>query len=518
MNKKTICILACLFYLTTWCCNLEDLFSEQIALARDVDTGPHVSMDFQDADLKDVLKIFSQQAGLNFIASQEVEDRKVTLYLDKVSVGDALNNLLKANKLAYEKETASNIFIVKSAPPPVIETITKVYYLKYATVIKRKRAEAAETGRRLGGVSTAGTTGTTAYQPGETLAPATAGGGKEEERADIVFVLEKLISENGKILTDSRTNSLIITDTPERFPLIEYMIVKLDTKLPQVLIEAKILEVSLESLENLGIEYGSSTGVLGTFSGPNMDASFPLGSKVGGTTKTHTLGSLNLSNFAATLSLLAKNEEAKYLATPNIITLDNEPAEIRISADRALGERVITGEVTGTTQREAERIETGTILKVTPKVNTEDTVTLLLEPEVSRAKVSALGTTFYDPHKRSAKTTVRIKHGETVVIGGLLSVEDTKTEKKVPLLGDIPLLGNLFRSKADTKKDTEIFIFITPYIIRGESAPTVKKYAKEIPEEEKIKILSFREQESIEMREESVGLEEEPVSDREFEE
>ncbi|MFA5320186.1 MAG: hypothetical protein WC418_03290, partial [Candidatus Omnitrophota bacterium] len=93
-----------------------------------------ISMDLQDVNLKDVLKIFSMQSGMNFIASEAVQERKITLYLDKVPVQDAMNKLFKANNLSYEYDRSANLFIVKDWGKPRLETITKVFYLKYATV------------------------------------------------------------------------------------------------------------------------------------------------------------------------------------------------------------------------------------------------------------------------------------------------------------------------------------------------------------------------------------------------
>ena len=93
-----------------------------------------VSMDFQEANLRDVLKVFSQQSGMNFIASQAVQDRKLTLYLDSVPVEEALEKILGANNLTYEIQEGSNIFVVKESGKPTIELVTKVFYLKYASV------------------------------------------------------------------------------------------------------------------------------------------------------------------------------------------------------------------------------------------------------------------------------------------------------------------------------------------------------------------------------------------------
>jgi type II secretory pathway component GspD/PulD (secretin) len=116
----------------------------------------------------------------------------------------------------------------------------------------------------------------------------------------------------------------------------------------------------------------------------------------------------------------------------------------------------------------AERYDIGVTLKVTAVVNTETgEITMALEPSVSSVEVSSLGTSYYDPQERSAKTTVCVKSNETVVIGGLLRKDISDTRKKLPLLGDIPIAGMLFRHKSKSDQDRELLVFITPRIVGG---------------------------------------------------
>ncbi|MBL7198382.1 MAG: hypothetical protein ISS47_09835, partial [Candidatus Omnitrophica bacterium] len=278
-----------------------------------------ISMDFKDANLKDVLKIFSQQSGLNFIASQDVQDKKVTMYLDDVPVEVALEQLLTANRLKYEIEQGGDIFIVTPLLVPKVETITKVYFLKYASVLGAKIT--SEISDSLGGADEGGENG-----------EGGGGGGK-----GIASIINNLLSEFGNISEDVRTNSLTITDIPDRFPLIEQTIAKLDVSVPQVLIEIEMLDVSKNALDELGVEWSEVIASLDA-TGLSRSTSFPFTGSGKGVADLHShFGASTLTVIGATLALdfLTTQSDTKYLARPRILTLSNETAEIKISAQEA---------------------------------------------------------------------------------------------------------------------------------------------------------------------------------------
>ncbi len=158
-----------------------------------VDPETTISMDFQDASIKDVLKIFSIQSGMNFIASDEVRDKKVTLYLDKVPIKDTVEKLFMANNLIYEFDEQANIILVKGSYVPKVETITKVFYLKYAAVtsspLNREVANnIATSSASLSSSSTSSTSATTSgSSSGTSIAP-----------VDIVTAVKNILTENGK--------------------------------------------------------------------------------------------------------------------------------------------------------------------------------------------------------------------------------------------------------------------------------------------------------------------------------
>ena len=394
-----------------------------------------ISMDFQDANLKTLLKLFSQQAGLNFVASQNVQDRKVTIYFENVSVEDALNHIMSANNLVYEQRSGSNIFIVKESGKAPVETVTKIYELKYAQ-----------------------------------LSPPPTTGGESTQEPEILTVVKGLISKNGSIVADKRSNSLIIRDVPSQFAIIEDVLARLDVRTQQVMIEAEILETNTTVADQLGVNWSGSWA---TFSGPAMNSNWP----VSGPLLDHspgyikTPGSMSLSGMGATLSAILSNSDTRILARPKVLTLNNETATIKLTAETATSPSSIPTEGT-TSSTTPERISTGITLDVTPQINKDGYITMHIEPTIIVPVLSKFfagsggDEKFVDPQTRSAKTTVMVRDGETIIIGGLISKEDTYTFEKIPFLGDLPFLGSAFRYKTTDESDKELMIFITPHIVK----------------------------------------------------
>jgi type II secretory pathway component GspD/PulD (secretin) len=214
----------------------------------------------------------------------------------------------------------------------------------------------------------------------------------------------------------------------------------------------------------------------------------------GAGTRTWDIGPWAASHFGpsiftflgTTLSFdyLRTRTDTKYLARPRIITLNNETAEIRIATNEAIGLSQSTTSTggTGTTTSQAERTETGVILRVTPQINAETgEVTMFVFPKVADAShtttISA-GTafpyTFKDPEERSTKQVVKVKDGETIVIGGLIRNQSTTVVKKLPVLGDLPLVGGAFRHISKTpNEERELMVFITPHLVKDTKATAV---------------------------------------------
>jgi type II secretory pathway component GspD/PulD (secretin) len=457
-----------------------------------------VSMEFQEAALKDVLRILSKQSGINFVASEDIADKKVTLYLDGVGINDALNSIIQANNLAVKKAPDSDIYIVHKPLDTERELMVKVYRLKYATVIPLL-GEKADVFGPVGGVTGSSSTGQSGgTSSGDTSGGSSSGssssassgiagiagfgsesssstGSSSSEGRGILSAISTILSDQGTVTADPRTNSIIVVDTAAKIKLADKIIEELDIVVPQVVISAEIIEVSLDTLRRIGLEYGSSAdGTFATYTGPTRASEFPFSGRLNrgleAPTDSMQMGILDLTDLNIVLKLLANEQDARYIASPKVLTVSNETAEIHISSDTAVGTKTTSQTTTGSVSEEAERIETGTILRVTPQINSDSSITMVIEPEVSRAVQSTFFAAFVDPHKRSARTTVRVGDGETVVIAGLISRQDSQTVRKVPLLGDIPILGLPFKRTYTAKVDTEILVFITPRLLEKNKA------------------------------------------------
>ncbi len=450
-----------------------------------------ISMDFKDASLKSILKIFSEQAGLNFIAAQGVQDKNITLFLDNVPLQEALNKIMSANNLKYELEPGGKVFVVKESGKPELELITKVYQLKYARFKDSKLAKAIEAGATDGsGAGSAAGGGASGSSEG--------GGGSNIEDA-----IKAVLTTNGKIVSDPRTNSVIITDIAEQFPVIEKVIAILDVSSPQVMIEVEMLDVSKRVIDQIGVD---TTANIMSLTGSSVDTKFPNFLADGMTLPdpTFTYGTLSAAVFTAILDFLKTDSKTKFLARPRILTMSNETAEIKIATDEAIGQNTVTSssEGTATTSVEAERRQTGVSLKVTPQVDPQtQTVTMFIQPSVSVAKTGATfnNTTYKDPETRSSQTTLMVKDGETIVVGGLIKNNEETTIKRVPIVGDIPIIGLLFRHKDKTVEERELIVFITPHIIGNDDAAAVVKAGVPSP-----RISDSREQTDVISRREKV--------------
>ncbi len=416
-----------------------------------------VSMDFKDATLNDVLKIFSQQSGMNFIAAQSIADRKVTLFMEKIPVEEALEKILDANGLTYEMKPGSDIFIVR--PKPANGTVTRVYQLKYASVSSSKiRSTISPAG---GGSSSA-------------IGGGAAGG--------ISTVIKAVLTSSGTVVEDSRTNSLIVTDAENQFPVIEATIAKMDVPVPQILIEVEMLDISKTTADLIGTKWGDT---IFKFTGASKGSLLPFNQTAilqdgKGAAPTYTVGKLDFSSMNAVVNFLRTQTDTRSLARPRLLTLNNEPAEIKISSNEAIGviKSTDTTASTGGSTETAERVPTGVFLTVTPQADllTRDIV-MAVAPKVIQARAGSIavnGQTVKDAEERGSQSILKVHDGETIILGGLLRSDDTNIITKVPILGDIPFIGAAFRHKNKNATERELVIFITPHIIDNSSTEGLK--------------------------------------------
>jgi general secretion pathway protein D len=316
------------------------------------------------------------------------------------------------------------------------------------------------------------------------------------------------------IWADVATNALIITAPPKIMKSLMGVIDKLDIRRAQVHVEAIIVEVDVNKSSNLGVQWllfgqGSSTvpaGIInlpgtgtsivdlaaaalgvsqGTVTGttttpgtvPGIAGTSTISSSTVGTGATVAVGRVASTgvSFAALIQALRSDGSSNIISTPSLITMNNEEAEVKVTQEIPL----ITGSFSNTTQsvggtsspfQTIQREEVGTILKVTPHINEGNSVQLKIEQEDSSPGAKLTDSADISTNKRSIKTTVLIEDGGIIVLGGLMSDTVTESEDRVPGLGAIPIIGNLFKSRSGSRQKKNLVVFIRPRIMRDADA------------------------------------------------
>ena len=317
-----------------------------------------------------------------------------------------------------------------------------------------------------------------------------------------------ILSKDVNILADKATNTLIITADRDDYKILEGVIQKLDVSRPMVYIESLIMEVSVNKAFNIGVEWrglreidnadvkrvlgpGSTALGMGGFTGQSIipqvnpltgAVTMPSGLSLGVIGAGIKIGDLFFPNIGAVLQAYQKDSDVSILSTPQLLTINNEEAEINVGKNvpyitRSDTSATIPGQTFGSSY---EYKDVGIILKITPNINEEQFVRLKIDQQVTKladVQTSTTPTTL----KRSAKTTVVIKDNETVVIGGMIDDSTSIETAQVPCLGDIPILGWLFKTMGRGREKTNLFVFITPHIIRNQ-AEAAAIYQKKIDE------------------------------------
>lgn len=302
------------------------------------------------------------------------------------------------------------------------------------------------------------------------------------------------------IQADEAANALVITAPPDVFRSLEAVVRRLDIRRAQVLVEAIVAEISLDKARELGVQWaidGTKGGTSGALSGTNFSAggsslidiatavregNIPdvgdgLGLAIG------RLGSSAI-NYGVLLRALANDATTNILSTPSLMTLDNQEAEIIVGQNVPFvtGQFTDTGAATGSVNpfQTIQRQDIGLTLRVTPQINEGDAVQLEVEQEVSSIAQSAATAADIITNKRAIKTTVMVEDGDVVVLGGLIDDTLQVTNQKVPGLGDIPILGRLFRYDKTQKVKRDLVVFLRPSIVRDAAVQaqiTGDKYA-----------------------------------------
>jgi general secretion pathway protein D len=406
----------------------------------------------------------------------------------KVVADERTNSVLLSGERSIRLKTKA--LIINMDTPGVAGGDTQVRYLRYADAEKiadKLKGQASATAKAQAG-------------PQASAQPSGGGGGTPNVDASVT------------IWADVPTNALIITAPPKIMRSLMAVIDKLDIRRAQVQVEAIIVEVDVNKSSNLGVQWilygqGNSTVPAAITNLPGAGTSIVnlAATALGGvtnlsTTATNTattsttgastaasalssaiptgatfaVGRYNPTsgtNFAAIVQALRSDGTSNIISTPSLITMNNEEAEVKVTQEIPL----ITGQYTNTTAAVAgttspfetiQREEVGTILKVTPHINEGNSVQLKIEQEDSSPGAKLTDSADISTNKRSIKTTVLIEDGGILVLGGLMSDTVTESEDRVPVLGAIPLLGNLFKSRSGSRQKKNLLVFIRPKILR----------------------------------------------------
>jgi general secretion pathway protein D len=297
-----------------------------------------------------------------------------------------------------------------------------------------------------------------------------------------------VISGKVRISADKATNSLIIMADKEDYIVLEEVIKKLDIPRSMVFIESLIMEVDMDKSLDIGIDWqafgetnvaGKDTAIGGSFSdslipgvgsgGGILNPFSAGGLSVGLITEPTNIAGLTLSNISAIINAVKTDDEFRILSTPQVLTTDNEEARITVGENRPYQTRSTT-DPSGGTFESFEYRDVGKILKITPHVTEGRLVRMQISLEVTNIDLASTLTTSSTlpvTQKRTVDTTVIVKDNQTVVIGGLIDDSTTLNKTKVPGLADVPVLGWLFRKTSEKNEKTNLYIFLTPRVIKS---------------------------------------------------
>jgi general secretion pathway protein D len=392
-----------------------------------------ITLNFKNTNIKEVFELLSKLSGINIMFDEEVRAQPITVFVKDVSFQYALNLLLSTNKLFMKKISADTIIIIpknKSKHDQYQDLMVKTYYINYA------------------------------------------------KSKDIVNLLRSMLDVK-KVYVNEVLNSVTIRDTPEKIKLVEKVIAANDLKEGEVILDVEILEISRSNTLKYGWNFtpgglSASANVQGTTAGTT-----------GGTTSSGSGISLaDLRNFSknnvflnlpgVVVDLIKQDSDAQVLANPRVRVLNNKPAKFHIGDKIPIQTSVIQGTGIGTTTSNFEYKDVGIKLNIEPTIHLNNTVTLKLGLEISSLgdPISfGNGQVQYKFGTRNTDTVINLRDGETVIIGGLIKDEERRGNIRVPLLGDIPILGKLFSHSDDGTIKTDILMSITPNIVRSMEIP-----------------------------------------------
>jgi type IV pilus secretin PilQ/predicted competence protein len=386
------------------------------------------SLVLQNAKIGSVLSFLSDYSGQNIVAGPQVEGL-VTLQLTNVTWREALDIIMRTYNLALVEEEG------------YFRVLRMDDYLKEQSDLAKHRSE----------------------QLALMLMTTEVVRVHNAAAVDLKSSVLTVLSERGEVNVDDRTNSLVITDVPDAIAKAREIVAALDVETGQIKISAQILEVATLDLQELGVDWSAIStkmvvvdpieGTLApaySFETPNQrvaDPAFRFG-------YASVEGKFIIQNV---LAALMQSTNTKLLAHPEVTTVDNLEAIIRS------GQRIPFQMLDEQGNTVTEFIEVGIILRVTPHITSERRILMQLAPERSTYEFAASGQLIITEQK--AETNVVVDDGQTVVIGGMTNIDETESESGIPILKDIPLIGNLFKYSRSQTQSRDVVMFVTPTIV-----------------------------------------------------
>jgi general secretion pathway protein D len=393
-----------------------------------------INLEFRDTSIKLVFDALSRTTGINFIFDRDVRpDQRTTVFLKQTPLDDAIDVILSTGQLEKKVLNASSVLIYPSTPAKQREYQDLMVRAFYLSNIEAKQA------------------------------------------ANMLKTVLKLKD----IYVDDKYNLLVLRESPEAIGLAEKLIQLQDLEEPEVMLEVEVLEINRSRLLNAGIQWSSQL----TVSPLGGTTSTPTNGTTTATMKLSDLKSLTSDTLgitvpSATINLQKTDGDANLLANPRIRVRDREKAKILI------GDKVPVVTTTSTNTFVTENIQyldVGLKLDVEPDIHLRDEIGLKLSLEVS-SLVSAVktnnGSQAYQIGTRNFSSALRLKDGETQILAGLINDEDRSSANRIPLIGQLPVLGRLFGSQNDSRQKTEIVLSITPHLIRNiqRQAPAAESF------------------------------------------
>jgi len=436
-----------------------------------------ITLDVKDMELADVLRMISDQSGLNIVSSKNVKGL-VSINLQDTPVDKALDAILKVNNCGYIKE--GNIIQVYTYPEltqkeQFSRLVTRVFRLQNVKAVDLKQTLTSLKSER-GRVEVEGKTNSVVVTDTQDYVDSIEQAIKEMDKKfetkvyrlsyakpqELQKTLQGVIPPaEGDVLVDERTNSLIVTASPVLLTKMDAIITNWDKQIPQVLIEAKIMQVTLGKNKFLGVDWQYKNPNQHTLSFGVKDLPLPTGVSY---IEPFKIGVLGIDDYQVALRALESSNDVNLISSPSIVTLDNTEAKILIGSSEPY-EIFHFDQFGNVNSKETKFVEVGIKLVVTPKIAEDGYITMTIHPEVSSARAGTVTPTSLAVDTTEASTTMMVKDGNTVVLGGLIKDDKQTNVAKIPILGDIPIIKYAFRYTYTTTTKKEIIIFITPRII-----------------------------------------------------